>query len=124
VRALFFRFVAADRDDEPGVLGNLPRSRPGQRSAKRASGSAAKRKATAPKSQRTTRTARKPAASRRTAAGTRSAPTPRSRPQAPPRAASRPQGGDPLGQAVQLAGKVASVGLRTAAGIVRRLPMP
>jgi hypothetical protein len=116
--------VAADRDDEPGVLGNLPRSRPGQRSAKRAGGSAAKRKATAPKSQRTARTARKPAASRRTAAGTGAASTPRSRPQAPPRAPSRQQGGDPLGQAVQLAGKVASVGLRTAAGIVRRLPRP
>jgi hypothetical protein len=121
VRALFFRVVAADRDDEPGVLGNLPRSRPGQRSAKRGGASTAKK--AAPKSQRATRAQRKPAATRRKSTSSRSTPPPRPRPQ-PPRAAPPRQGGDPIGQAVQLAGKVATVGLRTAAGIVKRLPRP
>jgi hypothetical protein len=34
----YFSGVAADKSDEPGVLGNLPRSRPGQRSDKRGGG--------------------------------------------------------------------------------------
>jgi hypothetical protein len=34
----YFSGVAADKSDEPGVLGNLPRSRPGHRSDKRGGG--------------------------------------------------------------------------------------
>jgi hypothetical protein len=112
--------MAADRDDEPGVLGNLPRSRPGRRSDKRGGTSSARAKKSAP--------AAKPAAAKRT---TRTA-TPKRKPAAPrPRTQSRPtpaparqSGGDPLGQAVQLAGKVAAIGVRTAADIVKRLPRP
>lgn len=110
----------ADRNDDPGVLGNLPRSRPGTRSTKRASGGgAAKKPATARK--------------RATAAGTPATKSPKPRKPArpasgqarrttpPPRAAS-PQAADPVTQAVRLAGKVAETGVKTAVGILRRLP--
>ena len=110
--------MAADRDDNPGVLGNLPRSRPGQRSAKRSTGSAARKP-------RTTKAA--PSTSAKPS--TRTAPKRRTTTQAtPPRPrpapAARKEATDPLGQAVELAGKVAAVGLKTAAGIVKRLPRP
>jgi hypothetical protein len=109
--------VAADRDDEPGVLGNLPRSRPGRRSDKRGGTSTGARAKKPP--------AKKPAAAR-AKPSTRA--KPRSRPQAQPRPrpapAARKSSPDPVGQAVELAGKVAAVGLRTAAGIVKRLPRP
>ena len=116
--------MAADRNDQPGVLGNLPRSRPGRRSEKRTTGSRAKQAAAKPSasSPRSARAgaARKPAGATRTAAPPRSS----QQPQARPAAAQRAGGGDPLSQAVGLAGKVAAVGVRTAAGIVKRLPRP
>jgi hypothetical protein len=115
-----FPAVAADRD-EPGVLGNLPRSRPGRRSNKRG-GAASERKPAATKSVPAPK-ARRSTASRpkqRTTTGARSSSSPRPQP-----AASRSGGGnDPVGQAVQIAGKVAAVGLKTAAGIVKRIPRP
>jgi hypothetical protein len=110
------RLVAPDRDDEPGVLGNLPRSRPGRRSDKR-SGSTARAQKSAPPKKRATTTstsARKPASRTRPAQAQRPRPAP----------ARQSGGGDPLGQAVELAGKVAALGVRTAAGIVKRLPRP
>jgi hypothetical protein len=114
-----FRCVAANRDDEPGVMGNLPRSRPGRRSDKRTGSTTRAKRATPPK---------KPATTTRAAA---TKPTPRARPQAQrprPAAATTSRksngGGDPIGQAVELAGRVAAIGVRTAAGIVKRLPRP
>jgi hypothetical protein len=110
--------MAADRDDEPGVLGNLPRSRPGRRSAKRGgtgAGGAKKAPAKSAGPKRATRasTAAKP---RQPAAKPRGTPTPQAR--APQRAS------DPVGQAVQLAGKVAAIGVRTVADVVKRIPRP
>jgi hypothetical protein len=105
--------VAADRDDEPGVLGNLPRSRPGRRSDKRGGTSAGARAKKPP--------AKKPAAAR-AKPSTRA--KPRTQPRPRPAPAARKSSPDPVGQAVELAGKVAAVGLRTAAGIVKRLPRP
>jgi hypothetical protein len=124
----YFPAMASDRDEEPGVLGNLPRSRPGRRSDKRGGTGSTRAKKSAPaakpaSSKRTTRASapRKKAApaTPRAAAGTRAQPPPRPAP-----APARQGGGDPLGQAVQLAGKVAAIGVRTAADIVKRLPRP
>jgi hypothetical protein len=92
--------VATDKSDQPGVLGNLPRSRPGQRSEKRAAVAA---------------TAAKPASRTRKPASA----APRREQPVPEPAATSP---DPLTAAFHLAGKVAEVGLKTAGGILRRLP--
>jgi hypothetical protein len=115
-----FRLVAGERDDEPGVMGNLPRSRPGRRSAKRG-GSSTRAKTPAPPKKR--------AAATRTSAAAKKKPAPRARPQAQrtrpaPAPPAANKGNDPVGQAVELAGKVAALGVRTAAGIVKRLPRP
>src|SRR3954447_13006981 len=95
-RAAIFPAVAPEKSDQPGVLGNLPRSRPGQRSEKRtgttrasaASASkpaaqprpAAKRTAaTAARKRKAATTARKSAAgNRKTAPRERPAPQPAS----------------------------------------------
>jgi hypothetical protein len=123
--------VAADKTDQPGVLGNLPRSRPGQRSEKRggarpaATAAAAKRKPASASKRKATRkpasSARKPAARKPPTAAhprERAAAQPRER-RAPQPAASSP---DPLTFALRTAGKVAEVGLKTAGGILRRIP--
>jgi hypothetical protein len=132
--------------DDPGVMGNLPRSRPGQRSAKRAgSGGSAKKAAGGGKQ---TAGGAKPAAGRAKAAkatgrakaakatGARAqrsarpkATASRSRPARPADEARRqPQpatsGPDPLGDAVRVAAKLAGAGVGVAAGILRRLPRP
>jgi hypothetical protein len=96
--------VATDKSDQPGVLGNLPRSRPGQRSEKRAAPRAAVAATAAKPASRT----RKPASA-----------APRREQPVPEPAATSP---DPLTAAFHLAGKVAEVGLKTAGGILRRLP--
>jgi hypothetical protein len=105
--------VATDRDDDPGVLGNLPRSRPGRRSDKR--GSAGARKKPAAKRATTTRSSASSQRSKRSTTAASRTPPPRPR-------ASQPSSPDPITQAVQLAGKVAAVGVKTAAGIIKRLP--
>jgi hypothetical protein len=94
--------------DDGGVLGNLPRSRPGQRSEKRKEKTAA-----------------------RAAGPPRSA---RSKPSAPPKrqSAAPPQpvsgGGDPVGDAIRTVTGVAATGARVAGGVarevLRRLPRP
>ena len=114
-----FRLVAGERDDDPGVLGNLPRSRPGRRSDKRGASSAQAKKSAPP---------RKRAATNRTTAAAKKQ-APRARPQAGAQQRPRPQpaarsSSDPVTQAVELAGKFAAIGVRTAAGIVKRLPRP
>jgi hypothetical protein len=120
--------VAAD-DSEPGVLGNLPRSRPGRRSTKRsagatprkqpAAGASSKRGATATRAAATTPRAKRSTGARssastrppRSAASERPAPQP-----------SRQGGDDPLTQAVRLGVKVAETGVKTAVGLLKRLP--
>jgi hypothetical protein len=128
--ALFFRAVAAEKSDQPGVLGNLPRSRPGQRSQKRSgsrattaakpaaprSGAATKRKAAAARKRAA---ARKPSPARRRAT-TSTARTPAAEPA--PTDEPAPTSADPLTTAFHVAGKVAELGLKTAGGIIRRLP--
>jgi hypothetical protein len=98
--------------DDQGVLGNLPRSRPGQRSEKRASRGERKERAGAGG-----RTARTSAA----AAGTR--PRSSSRPQPTP-----PAGADPVRGAILGAAGLALTGAKVATGVtrevLRRLPRP
>jgi hypothetical protein len=127
--------VAADKSDEQGVLGNLPRSRPGRRSAKRGSGSrtaataapAAKRapstraKAARAKTSAKAKT-RAQAKPSRTAAKPKPVPRPESKPTPPFPEPQAGGGTDPLTGAVRLAGKVAEVGLKTAGGLLKRLP--
>jgi hypothetical protein len=89
-------------DEESGVLGNLPRSRPGTRSQKRSA----------------------PAARASTQA------QPRPRPKARPKPAPAPEhsASDPVSGAVRTAAKVAGGGLKLANGltreVLRRLPKP
>jgi hypothetical protein len=119
-------------DEEGGVLGKLPRSRPGTRSQKRASGKAeeAPRSAgsgrpgdtagrAAVNAERRGRKAARPA-SARTSTGRDS-----------PAGALAPEdtsGGDPVGDAVRLALKLPVYSARVGAGVtrelLRRLPRP
>jgi hypothetical protein len=117
--------VASADDNQDGILGNLPRSRPGVRSDKRDRGRTGARKAPA-KAQakpRTTAAKPKPAAARKPAPQSKA---PASPPTAPPREPTRSS--DPIEQAVHLAGEVAEVGIRAVAkvagGVLRRLPRP
>ena len=110
-------------DDEGGVLGNLPRSRPGTRSQKRDSARAAE------SSGRGAQTAARAAetSERRSAKAARPTRQASGRPQqAPPRPAEG--GPDPVGDAVRLAAGIAGTGLRVANGVtrevLRRLPRP
>jgi hypothetical protein len=92
--------------DDGGVLGNLPRSRPGHRSDKRTGKTAAATRAVAGK--RPERAATPPP------------------PVGDDSAASR--AGDPVGHAIRAAAGVASTGARVAGGVarevLRRLPRP
>jgi hypothetical protein len=103
-------------DDEGGVLGNLPRSRPGTRSQKRDVARA---------TQTTARAAE--TSERRSAKAARPTRQASKRPEQPP---PRPaEGGpDPVGDAVRLAAGIAGTGLRVANGltreVIRRLPRP
>ena len=96
--------------DGDEVLGNLPRSRPGRRSAKRPSASAERAAEGAERR-------RSPAA--RAAPGTTDA---------PPAHEPASGGDDPLGSALRFAGRAAEAGLNVAGGIsrelLRRLPRP
>ena len=144
--AIFQSAMADGDNEEPGVLGNLPRSRPGRRSDKRTTGGAratkaagaakasgskgskassstgtrAKRPATAAsgrKSGARASTARK--APRSTGAPASAAASARQEP--PSRREPAQRSGDPLAQAVHLATKVAETGVKTGVGILRRL---
>ena len=112
--------------DDGGVLGNLPRSRPGHRSEKRAGTTAANTGAA--------KRPEKSAANASTQAGGATAGAAK-RPQRaappPPRAGderSAARGGDPVGDAIRAAAGVASTGARVAGGVarevLRRLPRP
>ena len=119
--------------EEPGLLGNLPRSRPGTRSEKRgeAAGSkpAPKRTQAAKPGVKNAAAAKKkaPAAKKKTAP--KKPPAPKSQPAPAPRpepvaSKSVPPSPSPLESAV----KVAGAGLRVAEGMTRevlkRLPRP
>jgi hypothetical protein len=99
-------------DDDRGVMGNLPRSRPGTRSEKRKAAGAQRK---TPSTQRKpSSTARKATAKPRTAAARA----------ARPRPAPTPQRSDPVADVVRLGVKVAGAGLGVAASVLRRLPRP
>lgn len=101
-------------DEEPGLLGNLPRSRPGTRSDKRGKVGGSK---PAPKR------SKKPAAGAKKPPAPERAPAPKPRPE-PVASKSVPPSPSPLQSAV----KVAGAGLRVAEGVTRevlkRLPRP
>jgi hypothetical protein len=118
-------------EENDGILGNLPRSRPGVRSdkragAKRAGGAGgAAGSPPAPKTTPATKARVKSAAS---AAGSRK-PKPRAaaaQPPPPPPPARKSD--DPIGLAVKAAGQVAETGFkvasRMAGEVLRRLPRP
>ena len=125
--------MSAGEDD--GILGNLPRERPGRRSGKRTSAKAARpagkpRGVDSPKGEESEQRAR---AAKAEAAGPESAPRPRRPAAAEERPASRavfaPEvPGDPVREAARIAGQVAGVGIRTASriagGVINRLPRP
>jgi hypothetical protein len=129
--------------DDPGVMGNLPRARPGRRSEKRGGAGAAKAggrskaggtkagasrsgaKASAAKGRAGTAKARgsRSGAASKPRARSGSAASPRSRPKtAEPAARSGQSSFDPVGDAVRVAGKVAGAGLKVAGGVLKRLP--
>jgi hypothetical protein len=113
--------MAEDRNgaEDAGVLGNLPRTRPGRRSDKRAAGRPAEAAGAA---------ARKAEAGHGAAARTprpkRAATQRETAPQPPP----EPHRGGPIDDALHTVGKVAGTGIRIADGlareVLRRLPRP
>jgi len=118
--------------DEGGVLGNLPSSRPGKRSAKRdrpaktAARAAAKAEASgkaAAKPPRTSRAARTSPKPGRAAAG-KAGPKPRP----PVERARHEPGDDPVGAVVRGAAGLAVAGVKVAGAVtqelLRRLPRP
>jgi len=107
-------------EENDGVLGNLPRSRPGVRSEKRASGgkAAKPRPKPKPKAKAKAKAAAKPKAAPKTAPP-------------PPRTPPPPQPGqpaDPIGIALKAGETVARTGFkvagRVAGEVMRRLPRP
>ena len=125
-------------NDDGGVLGRLPRSRPGTRSEKRTgAGGPAKRPAKAgPRpAKKTTKAAsaapRAPKVPRTPKAATPPPkPLPRERPQGRPAHSAPPpeRGGDPVTDALRAGAKVAEGGAKLAGGLarelLRRLPRP
>lgn len=130
--------MAADKSNDPGVLGNLPRSRPGQRSDKRGGTPAASpsTRAKVVKAKTTAKAKSSPAGTRKTATSSKKRAPVAKKPAAPvketvtastteprtPPPQRHDSGTDPVTGAVQLAGKVAATPLKVAAGILRRLP--
>jgi hypothetical protein len=115
--------VAGQSGDDPGVLGNLPRSRPGRRSDKRTSGSSTTRSSSnRAKAASTAQRAKRSTAARKSTTKRPARPAPQAQPPRTTARSSAGQSSDPLTQAVRLAGKVAETGVKTAVGIIRRLP--
>jgi hypothetical protein len=122
--------------DDPGVMGNLPRSRPGRRSEKRAAATkpakataAKKRTAAKPSPKTASKASAKPARARST--GQRA--TQKARPAQTgraPRTAVRDerveerQGQDPITAALRAGMAVGDAGVKVLAKIVQRLPRP
>jgi hypothetical protein len=135
--------------DDGGVLGNLPRSRPGQRSEKRTgakrAASPAKAGSGGAKAGRSSSSAAKAAsrAERSAAPAAEKAPGSEPRSRARPKPAAGPRqaagaaagedqatarGGDPVGDAIRTVTGIATTGARVAGGVarevLRRLPRP
>lgn len=113
------------------MLGNLPHSRPGRRSEKRGAGRpAAAADAAAEKAEAVDSAAAKTPRPKRPARPRKpTAARPKRTQQAPPAAPPpEPRSRGPVGDAVQLAGRIAGTGVRVAGGItkelLRRLPRP
>ncbi len=114
--------------DDEGVLGNLPKSRPGKRSAKRDSAPNAKRGASGSTPAKTSAGRPAKAAGKAEAAGKRAAkppPAPRQPPTEP--LAPEPRG-DAVEAVVRTAAGLAVTGVRVAGAVtqelLRRLPRP
>lgn len=114
-------------EDDGGVLGNLPRSRPGQRSEKRTGRTAAKATARAERSES------EAAAPEETTAREQPAAADAAAREAPPASESgdgpsASHQGDPVGDAIRTVTGVAATGARVAGGVarevLRRLPRP
>jgi hypothetical protein len=109
--------------DDGGVLGNLPRSRPGQRSEKRTGRAAAEAAAPKERAQPGKTAGARPSGggARRQAAGARASTG------APPKQPAS-HAGDPVGDAIRTVTGVAATGARVAGGVarevLRRLPRP
>jgi hypothetical protein len=110
--------------DEEGVLGNLPRSRPGTRSAKRADKPADSGRAgrAAPRTAKSRAGRPKPVAGARRAAG--AAAGEKHSPPRPQAASSSGPVGGVLRTVTSLAGGGARLAHGAARGILRRLPRP
>jgi hypothetical protein len=114
--------------DDKGVLGNLPRSRPGRRSDKRAGDTpetVAPADAEVPKPPRPA--AAKPRAAKR--ARPKAAAPPKSKPVPDPSApAPEATGADPMTEAARAAAKAVGAGVKIGTGlaqeVLRRLPRP
>jgi hypothetical protein len=103
-----------------GVLGNLPRSRPGARSEKRGAGEGSP---AAPAARRPARRMSSP--SGRGAASARGGQAPPRRRQGATHTPPPPESsGSMLGDAARVAGRAARLGVDLAGGILKRLPRP
>jgi hypothetical protein len=105
--------------DEPDVMSNLPRSRPGRRSEKRTGSRSGKGGSKRTRVDGSGAGTGKPAA--RAQASRRQAVRSAAAGSSPPEAG---RGNDPLADAVRIATRIAGTSLGLAAGIVRRLPRP
>jgi hypothetical protein len=101
--------------DDPGVLGNLPRSRPGRRSDKRGG-----RKPASAGSAQAKPKAKRPAAKAGGASGRRAAPARARQPRRPTQPEAR--GVDPVTEAIRLAGQAAALPFKVAGEVIKRLP--
>jgi hypothetical protein len=114
--------------EDPSVLGNLPRSRPGRRSEKRdgAKKAAATARPAAAKASRSSASKPRAGAAPRGAKAQRataaSKPRPRAAGASRPAPQSRPASADPVTGAIRLAGQVAGAGLKVAGEVLKRLP--
>jgi hypothetical protein len=111
--------------DDPSVLGNLPRSRPGRRSSKRDGAKAAPK----PRATATKPAGAKPKPKRAASAKPRgragSAPArARSVAKEPPPTRQPARAADPVSGAIRLAGQVAGAGFKVAGEVLKRLPRP
>ena len=127
--------------DDPGVMGNLPRSRPGRRSEKRAAEvkppkrAAARKTSAKPSAAAAKKTSAKPARARSTgsrakASGSRAKASAARAPERAPRTAvteervEERQGQDPITAALRAGMAVGDAGVKVLAKIVQRLPRP
>ena len=104
-------------DPDPGILGNLPRSRPGTRSDKRSGGQKPVTPAVASKNPSGAQKSRPKAAAKAAAQPARPAPAPRTPAPEPARPQAGPQGIDPVGDVIRAGEAIARSGLRVGSAI-------